>query len=199
MLVSPDGMNHDAVYKLMTGVVVPRPIAWVTTISADKVVNLAPFSSFTFLSINPPLVGFNVAKKATGRKDTAHNIHANGEFVVNIADESLMEILHASGGEFPSHVSEVELLDLTTEPSSMVGVPRLAAAPISLECKLHQVVTFHRATSEFIVGEVKMFHFREGLYVDGKINTATLRPIARLAGPSYAKLGEIVTFKDLLP
>jgi flavin reductase (DIM6/NTAB) family NADH-FMN oxidoreductase RutF len=143
-------------------------------------------------------VGVNVAKKATGRKDTAHNIHANGEFVVNIADEPLMEMLHASGEEFPPGVSEVEVLDLATEPSATVGVPRLAAAPISLECKLHQIVTFRQATSEFIVGKVKMFHFRDGLYVDGKINTAALRPIARLAGPSYGKLGEIVTFRDLV-
>jgi flavin reductase (DIM6/NTAB) family NADH-FMN oxidoreductase RutF len=196
--VSPDGLNHDAIYKLMTGVVVPRPIAWVTTISAEGVVNLAPFSAFTFLSVNPPMVGFNVSKKPGGRKDTARNIHGNGEFVVNIADEALMETLHASGGEFPPDVSEVEVFKLLTEPSATVGVPRLAAAPISLECRLEQVATFGRSTSEFMVGEVTMFHFRDGLYVDGKINTAILRPIARLAGPSYAKLGEIVTFKNLI-
>lgn len=189
-------LTAQQAYKLITGVVVPRPIAWVTTLGAGGQVNLAPFSAFTFVSTKPPMVGINVGRKAGVRKDTANNIHEHGEFVVNIADETMIEHVHLSAIEHAPDVSEVEELGLEVAASSAVRTPALAAAPVSLECRLHRVVEFGDTGSEFIVGEILRWRIRDGLVRDGKIDTLALRPIARIAGPRYAKLGEIV---DLAP
>jgi flavin reductase (DIM6/NTAB) family NADH-FMN oxidoreductase RutF len=191
------GLSPQAVYKLITGIVVPRPIAWVTTKAPAGHVNLAPFSAFTFVSTKPPMVGISVGRKAGVVKDTSRNIHAAREFVVNIADETMIEDVHLSAVEHPPEVSEVELLGLPTAPSTMIATPRLAGVPISLECRLHQVIAFGDTGSEFMVGEIVMFHFREGLLQDGKVDTAQLRPICRLAGPRYARLGEIVAMRPI--
>jgi len=186
-------LTPEQTYRLMTGVVVPRPIAWITTRGADGVVNLAPFSCFTFVSNKPPMVGINIGRKAGVRKDTARNVHATGEFVVNIGDETLIDAIHQSAVEYPAHVSEPEMLGLALQSSDTVAPPRLQAAPISLECRLHSIIPFGETGAEFVVGEVLVFHVRDGLLHDGKIDTARLRPVARLAGPNYAGLGPIVT------
>ena len=129
MDLSADSLGPEAIYKLITGIVVPRPIAWVTTLSPGGRVNLAPFSAFTFVSNKPPMIGINVGRKAGQRKDTGHNIHATGEFVVNIADETMIEPLHLSSIEYAPEVSEVETLGLEVAPSTAVRTPRLAMAP----------------------------------------------------------------------
>ncbi|MCD0501995.1 flavin reductase family protein [Bordetella petrii] len=186
-------LNPEQTYRLMTGVVVPRPIAWVTTQGHEGVVNLAPFSCFTFVSNKPPMVGINMGRKAGVRKDTARNIHAAREFVVNIGDETMIDAIHQSAVEYPADTSEPELLGLALQPSAMVVPPRLQAAPISMECRLHSIIPFGDTGAEFFVGEVLVVHVRDGLLRDGKIDTAMLRPVARLAGPNYAGLGPIVT------
>ena len=139
------------------------------------------------------MLGFNCGMRGDTRKDTSRNINAYGEYVVNIADESLLEALHLSSEDHPPHVSEVELLGLETAPSVLIRTPRLARAPISMECRLHQVLSFGSTNPEFFVGEVVMFHIRDDLYHNGKIDTKKLRPICRLGGPTYATLGEIIT------
>lgn len=197
MDIEAASLAPQQVYKLITGIVVPRPIAWVTTLTPRGGVNLAPFSAFTFVSQKPPMVGINVGRKAGKRKDTAVNIHAMQEFVVNIADETMIEPVHLSAIEHEPEVSEAVLLGLATVPSGKIRTPRLAASPVSLECKLHRVIEFGDTGSEFMVGEILVFHIRDGLYADGKIDTALLRPICRIAGPKYAKLGEIVSMKPI--
>ncbi len=197
MEISAAGLAPEATYKLVTGIVVPRPIAWVTTLSDSGGVNLAPFSAFTFVSTRPPMIGINVGRKAGIVKDTAHNIHARGEFVVHIADDSLVEPVHLSAIEYPPDVSEVDELGLATTPSRLVATPRLAAAPISLECRLHRAIGFGDTGSEFIVGEVVLFHIRDELIANGKIDTEKLRPLCRLGGPRYATLGSIITMKPI--
>jgi flavin reductase (DIM6/NTAB) family NADH-FMN oxidoreductase RutF len=192
MKIDPRTMAPEDAYKLLIGVVVPRPIAWVTTLSTPLVVNLAPFSCFMFLSSNPPLLGFTVGPKRGEKKDTARNIHRCREYVVHIADDSMLPALHASADEFPADVSEARTLGLQTLPSDLVSVPRLATAPIAMECKLEQVLRFGRSGSEFIVGEVQQFHIRDGLCINGKIDSEQLRPLGRLAGPAYASLGEVI-------
>src|SRR5436190_5764254 len=129
-------LSPQAAYKLITGVVVPRPIAWVTTLGPEGTVNLAPFSAFTFVSTRPPMIGINVGRKAGVRKDTANNIHEHKEFVVNIADETMIEHVHLSAIEHAPDVSEVDELGLAVAPSSAVRTPRLVDAPVSLECRL---------------------------------------------------------------
>jgi flavin reductase (DIM6/NTAB) family NADH-FMN oxidoreductase RutF len=192
MKINPGDISPDSTYRLLTGIVVPRPIAWVTTISEAGIVNLAPFSCFMFLSSQPPLLGFTAGPKRGEKKDTARNVHRSREFVIHIADHSLLEPLHMSADEFPADVSEVESLGLATTPSETIRVPRLSAAPIALECKLSQVLQFGKSGSEFIVGEVALFHIRDGLCIDGKIDSGDLLPIGRLAGSAYTKCNEVV-------
>ena len=120
-------------YRLLVGSVVPRPIAWVTSGRAPRPLNLAPFSSFTWVSQHPAMLGFTVNRRSTGRKDTIRNIAEDGEFVVNIAGEDMLESMHASSQWFGPEVSEVEEGALDTEPSTVIAVPRLAGVPVALK------------------------------------------------------------------
>lgn len=183
----------EACYRLLTGLVVPRPIAWVTTVSGNGTVNLAPFSHFTFVSPKPPMLAISVGQKAGVYKDTAKNIMASEEFVVHIADRPLISDVHESAVEHPPEVSEVEVLGLETRPGFNVRVPRLTIAPVAMECRLRHCIEFGETRNRLLVGEVLSFHLRDGLMVDGKVDTRRLDPICRLAGPNYATLGDIVT------
>jgi len=197
MQLDPGSLDAEASYKLLVGFVVPRPIAWVTTLSADGVLNLAPFSAFTFVSPKPPMLAISVGQKAGSYKDTARNILVTEEFVVHIADSSLIEPVHLSAVEHPPEISEVDHLGLATMPSTRVKVPRLAIAPIAAECRLRHCIEFGETRSRLLVGEVVMFHFRDGIVANGKIDTRALDPICRLGGPTYASLGEIVTMAPI--
>ncbi len=197
MEIHTDTLNAQGSYKLITGCVVPRPIAWVSTLNERGRVNLAPFSAFTFVCSFPPMLGFNVGRRLGEQKDTSRNIRVNGDYVVNIADESMLEALHLSSFEHPPEVSEAELLGLETVACSIVRGQRLAKAPISMECRLTQILTFGSSGADFMVGEVLLFHVRDDLMVNGKIDSGRLRPICRLAGPNYAQLGEILTMKPV--
>jgi len=197
MRIDPADLDAETAYRLITGVVVPRPIAWVTSLSGSGIVNLAPFSAFMFVSPKPPMLAISVGRKAGIYKDTAQNILNNEEYVIHIADSSLMTAVHESSTEHPPDISEVEQLGLATLPSERIKVPRLAAAPIAMECRFRQCLEFGETRSRLIVGEVLVFHIRDGLLQNGKIETAALDPIARIAGPRYARLGEIVTLKPV--
>lgn len=195
MKIFADSMGPEQTYKLLTGIVVPRPIAWVSTLSETGLTNVAPFSCYTIVSNMPPMIGINIGRKAGVRKDTATNILFNSNFVVNIADETLLEPLHQSAGEYPPQISEAQLLDLETLPGESMPVPRLVAAPISMECRLHSVTPYGDTGAEFFVGEIRVWHIRDGLLNDGKIDSTILRPICRLGGPNYATLGKVVTLQ----
>jgi flavin reductase (DIM6/NTAB) family NADH-FMN oxidoreductase RutF len=197
MRIDPAYLDPETAYRLITGVVVPRPIAWVTSLSATGVLNLAPFSAFMFVSPKPPMLAISVGRKRNVYKDTAQNILNNEEYVVHIADSSLMTAVHESSTEHPPDVSEVDELGLATLPGERIKVPRLAAAPIAMECRFRQCLEFGETRSRLIVGEVLVFHIRDGLLNNGKIETEALDPICRIAGPRYAKLGEIVTLKPV--
>ncbi len=197
MHLDPKTLSAEESYKLMTGVVVPRPVAWVTTLSPSGGVNLAPFSTFTFVSPKPPMLAFSVGQRGGAYKDTARNILATEEYVVHIADRPLIEAVHASAVEYPPEVSETEMLGLETAPSLHVKPPRVTAAPIAMECRLRQCLEFGETRSRLIVGEVVAFHFRDGLLDNGKIDTRALDPLCRLAGPNYATLGEIVALAPI--
>nr|WP_205964670.1 flavin reductase family protein [Ramlibacter agri] len=186
-------LDAEGCYKLLSGVVVPRPIAWISTQSEEGVVNLAPFSCYTYVCSKPPMVGINIGRRAGQRKDTSRNIHQRGEFVLNIGDATMIEAIHRSADEYGPEVSEVDLLGLELAPSESIATPRLAMVPAAMECRLHSVQEFGETNAEFIVGEVLVFHFRPGLCVNGKVDTATLNPLARLGGPNYAGLGPSIT------
>lgn len=186
-------LGAEQSYRLLTGLVVPRPIAWVTTLSATQSVNLAPFSHFTFVSPKPPMLAISVGRKGDTYKDTATNILRTEEFVVHIADSSLVGPLHDSAEEHPPDVSEADLLGLETVPSLQVKVPRLKIAPVAMECRLRHCIEFGETRSRLLVGEVLVFRLRPDLLKDGKVDTRSLDPIGRIAGPNYARLGEIIT------
>jgi flavin reductase (DIM6/NTAB) family NADH-FMN oxidoreductase RutF len=197
MKIDPAELGAEKAYRLLTGIVVPRPIAWVTSQSRAGTINLAPFSAFTFVSPKPPMLAISVGRKGNIYKDTAHNILATEEYVIHIADSPLMNAVHESSVEHPSDVSEVEHLQLETVASERIKVPRLAAPPVAMECRFHQCLEFGETKSRLIVGEVVMFHIRDGLLNNGKVETAALDPIARIGGPRYARLGDIVTLKSV--
>src|SRR5579872_4046714 len=142
MRIDPTELGAERIYRLMTGIVVPRPIAWVTSLSRSGVLNLAPFSAFTFVSQKPPMLAISVGRKAGVYKDTAHNILATEEYVIHIADSPLINAVHESSVEHPPEVSEVEVLGLETLPSTRVKVPRLATAPVAMECRFRQCLEF---------------------------------------------------------
>lgn len=194
---SAEVLSVDEVYKLLIGLIVPRPIAWVTSLSLKGVVNLAPFSAFTYLSTEPPLIGISVMRRGDGLKDTAQNIADRRDFVVNIADETLVRPVHLSAAEYPHDVSEAELLGLGLVPSVDVAAPRLACVPAALECGFEQVIAFGDRGAQLIVGRVRRFHVRDELLDGGKVMTERLRPLCRIAGPKYAGLGEVHTLEPV--
>ncbi len=195
MQIDPASVDAEQSYKLLTGIVVPRPIAWVTTVSEVRgapVVNLAPFSAFTFVSPKPPMLAISIGHKAGIYKDTLRNILASEEYVVHIADRDQIDAVHLSAVEHPAEVSEVEHLGLATLPGDLVAVPRLADAPVAMECRFRSCLEFGETRSRLVIGEVLRFHIRDGLVDNGKIDTRSLDPIARVAGPVYATLGDLI-------
>ncbi|MDR5701898.1 flavin reductase family protein [Agromyces aerolatus] len=152
MFVEASELDPEETYQLLVGSVVPRPIAWITSGRPPKPLNLAPFSAFTWVSQHPAMLGFTANRRSDGLKDTVRNIEEDGQFVVNIADDSLLDELHASSAFLDAHVSEAEALGLPGAPSTMIDVPRLARAPISMECVHERTVEFSPTGGQFVVG-----------------------------------------------
>lgn len=161
-------------YHLLTALVVPRPIAWVTSLSADGVVNLAPHSFFTVASARPPIVQFT----SVGRKDTLRNVTATGEFVVNLATEALTEQINASSAPYPSEVGEADVLGIATEPSERVAAPRVAESPASIECRLHSTVPVGEST--LVLGDVVTITVDRDVLDGDHPRFDLLRPMSRL-------------------
>ncbi|MFS0558437.1 flavin reductase family protein [Brevibacillus sp. 179-C9.3 HS] len=180
-------------YKLLIGCIVPRPIAWVTSLGEGAIVNAAPFSYFNVASIEPMMVSVAVMRKpGSVPKDTARNILQTGEFVVNMVDVHNVDAVNQTSADYPPEISEVEALGLEVVPSVRVKVPRLRASRIHFECKLHQIVELGSpTTSDLIIGEVVHVHVADELYHAGRIDAAAFAPVSRLAGHTYATLGEL--------
>jgi flavin reductase (DIM6/NTAB) family NADH-FMN oxidoreductase RutF len=179
-------------YKLLCGLVVPRPIAWVTTLSPAGIVNAAPFSFFNVFSEDPALVVLGVQHKADGTpKDTSRNIAAAGEFVVNVVGEVVAEAMNLTAVDFPQGESEPAIAGLELASSTHVKPPRLAEAPAALECRRTVSMLFGPGR-ELIVGEVLGVHARAGVVDPATLSVDfdALRPVGRLAGNAYARQGD---------
>jgi flavin reductase (DIM6/NTAB) family NADH-FMN oxidoreductase RutF len=185
------GMNTETAYRLLCGIVAPRPIAWITTVGRDGRVNAAPFSSYNYVAHSPPMLAVNIGTRAGALKDTARNIRDTGWFCVNVATETVMDTMHRSAADYPSEVSEPEALGIALLPGTRTPVPRIAVSPIHMECRLDQAVTLGRGVNTLYIGEVLAFHLSQEVYDGRNVDSVKLRPIARLGGPYYAALGEI--------
>jgi len=176
-------------YKLLTGLVVPRPIALVTTLGPDGVVNAAPFSFFNVFSEDPAVIALGVQHRPDGTpKDTARNIQTSGEFVVNLVDEAIAEAMNVTAIDFPPGESETVAADLELAASIQVKPPRLATAPAAFECR-RTVGLMFGARRELLIGEVLGVHVRPGIVDPDTLNVdfAALRPVGRLSGNGYAR------------
>jgi flavin reductase (DIM6/NTAB) family NADH-FMN oxidoreductase RutF len=192
MFIDAASLDPTETYRLLIGSVVPRPIAWVTTGIPPAPVNLAPFSSFAWVSQHPAMLGFTINRRPTGLKDTSRNIERDREYVVNVASDDQLDELHASSEALGPDVSEPEILGLDLAPSRFVSVPRLAAAPISMECVHERTISFSPTGGDFHVGRVVGWHIDDAVMQDGRIDVELLRPLGRLAGPRYTRLGEVI-------
>ena len=184
-------------YKLMSSLIVPRPIALVTTLGANGVVNAAPFSLFNMLGEEPPIVMISLNKHADGQlKDTAANILANGEFVVHLADEAIAEQMHACGASVPPEVSEVEMVGFTTALSQAVKPPRIVEAPVAFECRLWEKL---ETESRYIfIGRVLWLHARDDL-IDvetWRVRLQNYFPVARFGASFYINTRERYALGD---
>jgi flavin reductase (DIM6/NTAB) family NADH-FMN oxidoreductase RutF len=180
-------------YKLFMGSVIPRPIAFVTSIADNGKVNVAPFSNFMVISAGSSLMGFSVGSEAAlgdKEKDTLHNVRANGEFVINTVPDGLAVKVQTCSETFPPEVSEAEQTGLTLIPSTKVRTPRVAETRIQFECRLHSIVPF--GGPHLIVGQVLCMHAEKGLVVDYKIDPERYKPLGRIGGRTYCKLGELI-------
>jgi flavin reductase (DIM6/NTAB) family NADH-FMN oxidoreductase RutF len=189
--IIPSDIERSQVYKLLTGSIVPRAIAWVSSVDANGNNNLAPFSYFTAVSGEPPMVLFCPGIRTTdnGQKDTYHNVKTTGEFVINFVNAANASAMNITATEVPADVDEFERAGLTPIPSKLVNVPRVKESPIHFECKLNQIVSV--GDGHIVIGEVVYMHFDENVFKEGNyIDMEAYQPIARLAGPNYARLGE---------
>lgn len=177
--IDPARLEGREPYFLITSLVVPRPIAWVSSLSAAGVANVAPHSYFNVISSNPWILHFT----STGEKDTLRNVRANGEFVVNVVTRELVAEMNFTSADFPPGESEFEWAGLEEAPSVRVRPPRVARARVAFECKLNEIVS--KGNGHMVFGDVQVAHVDEELLRDGRVDPHLLRPVGRLGGALY--------------
>ncbi len=199
MLIDFSSLEPKHAYAWMVSAIIPRPIAWVSTISADGRTNLAPFSFFNGVTSNPPTLMFVPVNNRKGvPKDTVRNIEAVPEFVVHIVSGALAEKMNACAALLPYGESEFDAFDIASAPSSRVRPPRVADAPVAFECTLHSRVMVGEGpmAANIIIGQIQCAHVRDDvLNAAGHIDPVKLDPVARLGGESYSRLGELFEIK----
>ncbi|MBV6634277.1 MAG: flavin reductase family protein [Mameliella sp.] len=198
MFHDPRHDSHGLAHGPWMALIAPRPIAWISTVSAEGLRNLAPYSAFNTVASKPPFVMFS----SDGPKDTLANIEATGEFCVNIPGDELKEAMNATSGSYPPEVDEFAIAGVTPAPCTNIAAPRVAEAPISIECRLNQIVGLTPSTgapchNRVVFGEVVGIHIADRILRDGKIATDLLRPLARLGYRDYCTVTE--TFEMIRP
>ena len=192
--IDPATMSERENYKFLIGSIIPRPIAFVTTISKDGVLNGAPFSYFNIVSSNPPMISLSIQRSAGRQKDTARNIIDSKEFVIHIVDEHNVEKINKTAANLPPDQSEIDLAKLTPIDSVKISVPGVKEAKIRMECSLEHSLELGGLDTtgcDFIIGKVVQFHVENDIYENGRIDPRGLAAVSRLAGNNYAKIGEI--------
>jgi flavin reductase (DIM6/NTAB) family NADH-FMN oxidoreductase RutF len=206
MHLNPSALPHRDLYNLILNSVAPRPIAWVSTLSASGQPNLAPFSFFNAVCVDPPLLAFapglrppKTAGSSQGApqgepKDTLRNVRDTKEFVVSIVTYALLDPMNITSGEYPATVNEWELAKVTPEPSQLVRPARVKESPVSFECKLHQILDFSPAptSSSLVIGQVVAIHVDDAHLKDGRLDRNSLDLIGRMGGIQYTRTTERV-------
>ncbi len=193
MEIQPDSLSRREAHKLMISLITPRPIAWVTTISPEGVVNAAPFSFFNGVCSKPPTIMVSVGPGRHIEKDTIRNIKSTGEFVVNLVSEEHAEAMNITATEYPYGISEIDEAGLDTEPSSMVAVPRIKGSPASMECTLQELIPIGDPPTALVLGSVLAFHLRDDIpwNRDTGLEPSDTGVIGRLGQDRYVKISDI--------
>lgn len=192
-IFNSDEIDHQQCYRLLIGSIVPRPIAWVSSLDENGVPNLAPFSFFSIVSHYPPLVSITVGEREKVLKDTAANISTTGGYVIHTVTDGWEHQMNASAANYERGQDEFAEIGLETVPSDLVDAPRIKDCPVAMECQFEQMQEFGDDWKTYLViGKVLRWHVREDLMLDDKyINPHTLQPVGRLGGPRYCRTNDI--------
>ncbi len=194
MKIIPGNLSKRDSHELMMSAILPRPIAFVSTVGEDGVFNLAPFSCFAPVSSKPAMVCLGVACKRDGEmKDTLRNIEFTKDFVVNVVTEALVQAMNQSSASYPSDVDEFKEVGLTAVKSEMVKAPRVAESPVNLECRVAEILKYGKPpfNGNLIIGEVVLVHVKDELWAGEDIDIAKWNPVGRLGGKFYWRKGDI--------
>jgi flavin reductase (DIM6/NTAB) family NADH-FMN oxidoreductase RutF len=189
MIVDPSSIPERQAYRLMISAFIPRPIAFVSTVSRDGVDNCAPFSFSMGVSGHPVVLAVSVGERDTGLKDTARNILDTREFVVNLVTEALADKMNIASGDYAENVSEFDEAGLTRAPSEAVRPPRIADSPVSFECRL--IRTLRVADNTVFFGEALRIHVDDRVVTDGLVDPLKVGAIGRLGGPKYCRTQDV--------
>lgn len=199
MHFNPDDLPQSAIYKLLTGTIIPRPIGWISTVSKDGINNLAPFSFFNAVGEDPPHVMFSTVRTGNKNKDTLNNVLETGQFVVNLVTEDVVDKMNATSESVAPDVDEFKLAGLTPIPCVKVAAMRVMESKVNMECELVHHYSLENSSdggATIIIGKVVMFHVDEAIMQENyRIDLEKYRPVARLAGSNYATLGKIFAIK----
>ncbi len=198
MKIDPAELDRKGTHDILVGAVLPRPIAFISTLGEDGVYNLAPYSFFIPVSTKPILLGVGIGRKRDGsKKDTLVNIEWGKDFVVNLVTEALAEAMNQTAGEYPKEVDEFQVTGLTPLKADRVKSPRVGESPVNMECRLHQVLGFGESPrlNEFVLGEVLQIHVKDEYWVNGEIQSTKLKAIGRMGGDFYSRTTDLFEMK----
>jgi flavin reductase (DIM6/NTAB) family NADH-FMN oxidoreductase RutF len=198
MKIVPRNLNRKDTHELLMSAILPRPIAFISTIGEDGVFNLAPYSCFAPVGVKPALVCLQVSLRRDGeKKDTLKNIEFSKDFVVNVVDETYAEAMNKTSFEFPSDVDEFREVGLTPVKSDLVQAPRLAESPVNLECKLLKLWQFGEIPTggHVVIGEILLAHVKNEVWSGDRIDISKWKPIGRLGGQLYCRVKDIFEMK----
>lgn len=199
MKFDPHELSERQNYKFLIGTIIPRTIAFITSVAEDGTINGAPFSYFNIVSSNPPMISVAIQRKNCLPKDTARNIKQKGEFVVHIVDDQNVEKINMTAATLPPNESEIEKAELTLVASDKISVPGIKESKVRFECVLVDTIELGEkgnVETDLIIGKIVLFHIDEEIYFEnGRINHEKLEAVSRLAGHHYAKIGEVFTLE----
>jgi len=194
MKIIPANLNKRDSHELLMSAILPRPIAFVSTVGEDGIYNVAPFSCFAPIGMKPALVCLQISWKRDGRKkDTLMNIEFTKDFVVNAVDECIAEAMNQASADYPSNADEFKEVGLTALKSDLVKAPKVGESPINMECKLTEILEFGEVPTggHVVIGEVVLVHVKDELWSGDQIDISKWKPIGRLGGQLYCRMTDI--------